>query len=76
MTQNNVNKCKEKILSFRNNVKELKIIEKTDKILIGIIESICDKLDKTIFSSFKKVTISEIDRFLKISTQEKLKMLK
>ena len=35
-----------------------------------------EKLDKTIFSSFKTVTFNEFDKFLKISTAEKLTNLK
>ena len=35
-----------------------------------------EKLGQTIFSGFKKVAINEFDRFLKISTVEKQKILK
>ena len=76
MTKTNVNECKEKIRNFRNNIKNMKIDNQNETILVKIIEDICDKLDKTIFSSFKKVAVNEFDRFLKISTVEKQKILK
>ena len=65
-----LNGCKEKIRNFRNNIKNMKIDNQNETILVKIIEDICDKLDKTIFSSFKKVAVNEFDRFLKISTVE------
>ena len=76
MTKNRVNECKEKIEKFRNNIKNMKINNKNETILVKIIQDICEKLDKTIFSSFKKVTLDEFEKFLKISTAEKLKVLK
>ena len=54
----------------------MKIDNQNETILVKIIEDICDKLDKTIYSSFKKVAVNEFDRFLKISTVEKQKILK
>ena len=54
----------------------MKIDNQNETILVKIIEDICDKLDKTLFSSFKKVAVNEFDRFLKISTVEKQKILK
>ena len=54
----------------------MKIDNQNETILVKIIEDICDKLDKTIFFSFKKVAVNEFDRFLKISTVEKQKILK
>ena len=76
MTKTNVNECKEKIRNFINNIKNMKIDNQNETILVKIIEDICDKLDKTIYSSFKKVAVNEFDRFLKISTVEKQKILK
>ena len=61
---------------IRNSIKNMKIDNQNETILVKIIEDICDKLDKTIFSSFKKVAVNEFDRFLKISTVEKQKILK
>ena len=76
MTKSKVDECKEKIMNFRNNIKNMKIENKNEIVLLKIIEDICDKLQKTIFSSFKKVAVSEFDKFLKISTVEKQKILK
>ena len=70
MTKNNVNECKEKIANFRNVIKKMKMKSNNETILVRIIEEIIEKLDKTIFSSFKKVAMSEFDKFLKISTIE------
>ena len=50
--------------------------KKNETVLVRIIEDICDKLEKTIFSGFKKVAVNEFDKFLKISTVEKQKILK
>ena len=61
---------------IRNSIKNMKIDNQNETILVKIIEDICDKLDKTIYSSFKKVAVNEFDRFLKISTVEKQKILK
>ena len=76
MTKSKVDECKERILNFRNNVKNMKIDSKNETILVKIIEDVCEKLGQTIFSGFKKVAINEFDRFLKISTVEKQKILK
>jgi len=76
MTKTKVDECKEKIMNFRNNVKNMKIDKKNETVLVRIIEDICDKLEKTIFSGFKKVAVNEFDKFLKISTVEKQKILK
>ena len=54
----------------------MKIDKKNETVLVRIIEDICDKLEKTIFSGFKKVAVNEFDKFLKISTVEKQKILK
>ena len=72
MTKTKVDECKEKIMNFRNNVKNMKIDKKNETVLVRI----CDKLEKTIFSGFKKVAVNEFDKFLKISTVEKQKILK
>ena len=71
----NVSECKEKIANFRNVIKKMKMKSNNETILVRIIEEIIEKLDKTIFSSFKKVAMSEFDKFLKISTIEKQKLM-
>ena len=76
MTKSKVDECKERILNFRNYVKNMKIDSKNETILVKIIEDVCEKLGQTIFSGFKKVAINEFDRFLKISAVEKQKILK
>ena len=53
----------------------MKMKSNNETILVRIIEEIIEKLDKTIFSSFKKVAMSEFDKFLKISTIEKQKLM-
>ena len=68
MTKSRVDDCKNKLENFRNNIKNMKINNKKETILVKIIKDICEKLDKTIFSSFKKVSLNEFDKFLKIST--------
>ena len=68
MTKSRVDDCKNKLENFRNNIKNMKINNKKGTILVKIIKDICEKLDKTIFSSFKTVTFNEFDKFLKIST--------
>ena len=76
MTKSNVSECKEKIKNFRNVILKMKMKSNNETILVKIIEEIFEKLDKTIFSSFKKVALGEFDRFLKISTIEKQKLMK
>ena len=76
MTKSNVSECKEKIKNFRNVILKMKMKSNNETILVKIIEEIFEKLDKTIFSSFKKVALGEFDKFLKISTIEKQKLMK
>ena len=76
MTRTNINECKEKIRNFRNNIKNMKFDNQIETIVVKIIEDICDKLDKTNYSSFKKIAVNLFDMFLEISTDEKQKILK
>ena len=76
MTKNGISKSKEKITNIRNKINNLNINNKNETVLVGIIEDIFLKLDRTIFSSYKKVAVSEFDKFLKILTVEKLKIKK
>ena len=49
---------------------------RNEAVLIGMIEDIFMKLDKTIFSSFKRVAVNEFENFLRVLGVEKQKKLK
>ena len=65
MTKNNVEKCKKKFGIMRKKIKLMKMNTEKGRVLVTSIEEIFEKLDKTIFSSFKKVTICEVEKILK-----------
>ena len=65
MTKNNVEKCKKKFEIMRKKIKLMKMNTEKGRVLVTSIEEIFEKLDKTIFSSFKKVTICEVEKILK-----------
>ena len=69
MTKNNVEKCKKKFEIMKKRIKLMKFNNEKERVLVTKIEETFEKLEKTIFSSFKKVTICEVD---KIKTLKKI----
>ena len=52
----------------------MKLNNRNETSLIEIINDICDKLNKTIFSSFKMVAIQEIDSYLRQAIKTKAQL--
>ena len=76
MTSNGIQQSKEKIKSIRGRIEKLNIIDKNEAVLVGMIDDIFIKLDKTKFSSFKRVAVNEFDNFLRVLGVEKNKFIK
>ena len=55
MTSNGIQQSKEKIKSIRGRIEKLNIIDKNEAVLVEMIDDIFIKLDKTKFTSFKRV---------------------
>ena len=73
MTSKGVNECKEKLKQLKFEIKQRGSDSSIEKILVGMFNGLCDKVDKIQYKNFKKETIVELDKFLDISKKEKLK---
>ena len=76
MTSSGIQKSKDKMKDIRDRVENLQINDRNEAVLIGMIEDIFMKLDKTKFSSFKRVAVNEFENFLRVLGVEKQKNLK
>ena len=76
MTSNGIQQSKEKIKSIGGRIEKLNIIDKNEAVLVGMIDDIFIKLDKTKFSSFKRVAVNEFDNFLRVLGVEKHILIK
>ena len=74
MTSKGVNECKEKLKHLKLEMKKRGCNNSIEKILVGIFNGLCDKIDKILYKNFKKETITEFERFLVICKKEKLKV--
>ena len=73
MTSSGIQKSKDKMKDIRDRVENLQINDRNEAVLIGMIEDIFMKLDKTKFSSFKRVAVNEFENFLRVLGVEKQK---
>ena len=76
MTSSGIQKSKDKMKDIRDRVENLQINDRNEAVLIGMIEDIFMKLDKTKFSSFKRVAVNEFENFLRVLGVEKQRNLK
>ena len=74
MTSKGVRECKEKLKHLKLELKKRGCNNRVEKILVGIFNGLCEKVDKILYKNFKKETIVEFDRFLIICKKEKLKV--
>ena len=74
MTSKGVGACKEKLKHLKLEMKKRGCNNSIEKILVGIFNGLCDKIDKILYKNFKKETITEFERFLVICKKEKLKV--
>ena len=74
MVSKGVNDCKEKLKHLKFEISKRGSNKGVEKILIGIFNGLCEKVDKILYRNFKKETIIEIERFLDICKKEKLKL--
>ena len=74
MTSKGVSECKEKLKHLKLELKKRGCNNSVEKILVGIFNGLCDKVDKILYKNFKKETTVEFERFLVLCKKEKLKV--
>ena len=74
MVSKGVNDCKEKLKQLKFEMSKRGSNKGTEKILVGIFNGLCEKVDKILYRNFKKETTVELERFLDICKKEKLKL--
>ena len=73
MVSKGVNECKEKLQKLKFEMRKRGANQSVERILIGMFNSLCEKVEKILYRNFKNDTKAEIDKFLDICQKEKVK---